>query len=90
MGISSTAIHHGAWVADNDTGEPGARKRACPVRRGVFGKDPQTRDLAGHLPYYGLRQASRRSWRIGQRQPVEVTFDGATRFAQIMTAQAVL
>jgi hypothetical protein len=40
----------------------------------VFGKGPQTRDLAGHLPYYVLRQASRRSWRIGQRQPVEVTF----------------
>src|SRR4051794_30591908 len=74
MGISSTAIHHGASVADNDTGEPGAGKPACPVRRGVFGKGPQTRDLAGHLPYYVLRQASRRSWRIGQRQPVEVTF----------------
>jgi hypothetical protein len=39
---------------------------------------------------YVLRQASRRSWRIGQRQPVEVTFLSATRFAQIMTAQAVL
>lgn len=39
---------------------------------------------------YVLRQASRRSWRIGQRQPVEVTYFGGTRFAQIMTAQAVL
>jgi len=74
MGTSSTDIHHGASVADNDTGEPGAGKLARPVRRGVSGKGPQTRDLAGHLPYYVLRQASRRSWRIGQRQPVEVTF----------------
>lgn len=30
--------------------------------------------LASDLPYYTLRQASRRSWRIGSRFPVEVSF----------------
>jgi hypothetical protein len=35
----------------SSTGEPGAVKAACPVRRGADGKGPCKRYLAGGLPY---------------------------------------
>ena len=39
-----------AALTETNTGEPGAVKIACPVRRGAVGKGPDLGHLAGGLP----------------------------------------
>jgi hypothetical protein len=51
-------------------------KVACPVRRGTIGKVlvQSSNSLAVYPTVYTVLQASRRSWRIGQTQPVKVYY----------------